>query len=167
MRRGLAATLLPFCDQMTSDRKGGENQMKGFLTVALPLTALVLIAGVAFAQMGGGTMGGGMMGGMMGGGMGGMMGGDTKSGTPEQGGCHGMAATDTQAKITQEKAKELAEQYAGANLPGFTVTKVEPLAGMHMTMYSVELQGPANEVRVLHINPWGHVMPHGPSGRTS
>jgi hypothetical protein len=125
--------------------------MKRFLTVALPLTTLVLVAGVAFAQMGGG---------MMGDGMGGMMGGGAKGATPEQGGCQGMAATGTQPQITQEKAKELAEQFASANLPGFTVTKVEPLAGMHMTMYFVELKGPANEVRVLHVNSGGHVMPH-------
>jgi len=34
-----------------------------------------------------------------------------------------------------------------------------------MAMYSVELKGPKDEVRVLHVNPWGNVMPFGGPGR--
>jgi hypothetical protein len=33
------------------------------------------------------------------------------------------------------------------------------------TAYSVELKGPKDEIRVLHINPWGNVMPFGGPGR--
>ena len=43
--------------------------MKRFLSVALPIALLGLVAGAAFAQMGGGPMAGGMGGGMMGPGM--------------------------------------------------------------------------------------------------
>jgi hypothetical protein len=34
-------------------------------------------------------------------------------------------------------------------------------------MYSVEMKGPNDEVRVFHVNPWGHVMPFGGPGRRS
>jgi hypothetical protein len=30
-----------------------------------------------------------------------------------------------------------------------------------MTMYQAELKGPNSEARVLHVNPWGNVMPFG------
>ncbi len=136
--------------------------MKRFLSVALPVTVVVLLAGVAFAQMGGGPMAGGMgRGGMMGPGMmgGGMMGPGGQAGPS---GCPGMAGTQTPAtQITEEKAKELAQQYADQYLKGFTVEKVLPFTGMHGTMYSVELKGPENQVRTFHINPWGNVMPFG------
>ena len=123
--------------------------MKRFLSVALLVTAVVLLAGVAFAQMAGG-MDQGMMGsGMMG-------------GAPGQGGCPGMTATGTtQTQITEEKARDLAQQYADKYLKGFTVDKVLPFAGMHMAMYQVELKGPEGETRILHVNPWGNVMPFG------
>lgn len=147
--------------------------MKRFLSIALPLAAVVLVAGVAFAQMGGGTMGGGMMGnGMIGGGMmgsgmmgsgmmGGMMGGGAQGGAGEPGDCHGAASAGAEPQLTEEKAREVAQQYASQYLPGFFVEKVEPLTGMHMTMYSANLRGPKDEERVLHINPWGRVMVHG------
>lgn len=140
--------------------------MKRFLSVAL-VVALVVGAGVAFAQMGGGMMGGGMMGGgMMGGGMGGGMmgGGKGPGGQAGQSDCPGMAAEGQQAPtapLTEEKAKELAQQYADQYLKGHQVDKILPFTGMHMTMYQVELKGPGGEVRVLHINPWGQVMPFG------
>lgn len=142
--------------------------MKRFLSVALPVTVVVLLAGVAFAQMGGpmaGGMGRGMMmgPGMMGGGMmgGGMMG---PGGQPGQWNCPGMAAGGQQTpatQITAEKAKELAQQYADQYLKSFTVEQVLPFTGMHGTMYSVELKGPDGQVRTFHINPWGNVMPFG------
>ena len=136
--------------------------MKRFLSVALPVTAVILLAGVAFAQMGG-PMAGGMGGGMMGPGMmgGGMMG---QGGQAGQSNCPGMAASGQQtpaAQITEAKAKEVAQQYADQYLKGFTVEKVLPFTGMHGTMYSVELKGPQDEVRTFHINPWGNVMPFG------
>jgi hypothetical protein len=140
--------------------------MKRFLSVALPAALVLALVGVAFAQMGG--MGRGMMGpGMMGGGMmgGGMMGGGTgPGGQPGQWNCPGMTAGGQQApaaQITEEKAKELAQQYADKYLKGFTVETVLPFTGMHMTMYQAELKGPAGEVRILHINAWGNVMPFG------
>ena len=131
--------------------------MKRFLSVALPVTAVVLLVGVAFAQMGG-PMAGGMGGGMMGGGM---MG---QGGQAGQSNCPGMAASGQQTpatQITEDKAKELAQQYANQYLKDFTVEKVLPFTGMHGTMYSVELKGHQDEVRTFHINPWGNVMPFG------
>lgn len=134
--------------------------MKRFLSIALPVTVVVLLAGAAFAQMGG-PMAGGMAGGMMGPGMmgGGMMGPGGQAGERN---CPGMTGQQAPAaEITQDKSKALAEQYADQYLKGFTVEKVLPFAGMHGTMYSVELKGPQDEVRDLHINPWGNVMPFG------
>ena len=135
--------------------------MKRFLIGVLPVVVIALLAGVAFAQMGRGPMAGGM--GAMGPGMmrGGMMGG-----TAGQAGCPGMAATGaTATQITEEKAKEVAQQYADQYLKGFTVEKILPFTGMHGTMYSVELKGPQDEVRTFHVNPWGNVMPFGGPGR--
>ncbi len=142
--------------------------MRRFLSVAIPVAVVVLLAGVAFAQMGGGGMGRGMMGpGMMGPGMmgGGMMGGGTGTGAQtDHAHCPGMTAGGPQTpatQITEEKARELAQQYADQYLKGFTVEKVLPFTGMHMTMYQAELKGPQGETRVFHINPWGNVMPFG------
>lgn len=138
--------------------------MRRFLSVALPVSVIVLLAGVAFAQMGGGPMAGGMGPGMMGSGMmgGGMMGSGMMGGTAGQAGCPGMAATGAAAApVTEEKAKEVAQQYVDKYLKGFTVEKVLPFTGMHGAAYSVELKGPKDELRILHVNPWGNVMPFG------
>jgi hypothetical protein len=63
-------------------------------------------------------------------------------------------------QVTEEQAKQLAQQYTDQYLKGFTVDKVLPFTGMGgMTMYSVEMNGPKDEVRILHVNPWGNVMP--------
>lgn len=125
--------------------------------------ALTVLAGGAIAQMGWGPMGPGMMGhGMMGGApgqygypcMGGMMGPGMMGGGPGWSGA--------QNQVTEENAKQLAQQYADRYLKGFTVDKVLPFTGMGgMTMYQAELKGPKDEVRTLHINPWGNVMPSG------
>lgn len=126
--------------------------MKRVLIVALPVIVVALVASVAFAQVGRGPMAGGM----------GMMGGGMMGGTAGSAGCPGMTATGTTATpITEEKAKEVAQQYADRYLKGFTVEKVLPFTGMHGTMYSVELKGPQDEVRAFHVNPWGNVMPFG------
>ena len=118
--------------------------MRRLLSIVLPAAAVVLVAGVAFAQMGGGMMGG----------------------SAAQGGCPGMTSDGTPtAQITDEKARDLAQKYADKYLQGFTVDKVLPFTGMHMTMYSVELKGPKDELRVLHINAWGNVMPFGGPSR--
>lgn len=135
--------------------------MKRFLSVALPIALLGLVVGVAFAQMGGGPMAGGMGRGMMGPGM--MGGGYGPGGQAGQWNCPGMTGGSEQApaQISEEKAKELAQQYADRYLKGFTVDKILPFAGMHMAMYQVELKGPQGEIRILHIHPWGNVMPFG------
>jgi hypothetical protein len=113
--------------------------------------AIALVAGLAVAQMAGpppsaGTTGPGMMGPTMMGATGcpGMMGGDTAA-----------------AALTEEKAKVAAQAYADKYLKGFTVEKVLPFTGMHGSMYSVEMKGPNEEVRIFHVNPWGNVMPFG------
>ncbi|HLC41305.1 MAG TPA: hypothetical protein VJO34_06720 [Methylomirabilota bacterium] len=133
--------------------------MKRLLSVALAVAVVVVLAGAALAFMGpaGGPMG-------MGGGMGpGMM------GAAGQAGCPGLTGTGaaTQTTITEEKAKELAQQYTDQYLKGFTIERVLPFTGMHHTMYNVELKGPKGEVRTLHVNPWGNVIPFGsPLART-
>jgi hypothetical protein len=115
------------------------------MLVMIPVALLTLVAGVAFAQMGWPGIGWGQMGpGMMGPGM---MG--------------GPGWTAPQTPLTDEKAKELAQQYADSYLKGFTVERVLPFVGMGMTMYQAELKGPNDESRILHINPWGNVMPFG------
>ena len=131
--------------------------MKRVLIATLPVVVVALLVGVAFAQMGRGPMAGGM--GMMGPGM---VGGGMMGTTAGQAGCPGITGTDTAATpITEEKAKEVAQQYADRYLKGFTVEKILPFTGMHGTMYSIELKGPQDEVRTFHVNPWGNVMPFG------
>jgi len=61
--------------------------------------------------------------------------------------------------ISLDQAKEIAKEYTEKYLKGFTVERVLPFTGMRHTMYGVELKGPQDEVRFLHINPWGGVMP--------
>ena len=86
----------------------------------------------------------------------------------QMGGAAGQAGAGAQpAQITEEKAKELAQQYADSYLKGFTVERVLPFTGGHGTMYSVELKGPDGEFRTFHINPWGNVMPFGGAQRRS
>lgn len=139
--------------------------MKRFLSVIAGLAMVAVLAGAALAGPGGmmGTgMGTGMGPGMLGMGPGagrGMMHGAGAG----PGGCPGMAAaTGTPAAVTEEKARELAKEYADKYLPGYTVEKVLPFTGRNnMTMYSIELKGPKDELRVLHINPFGNVMPFG------
>jgi hypothetical protein len=123
--------------------------MKKFLGVLGTLAAVVLVLGAAkvvTAQWHGphgpgmGPMGHGMMGGQ------------------------GFGATETQ--ITDEKARELAQQYADKNLAGFKVERVLPSTGMRHTMYVVELKNAGGELRTIHINPFGGVMPFGPAGRS-
>jgi len=133
--------------------------MKRFVSVILAIGVVALLGGVALAQMGGGPAAGGMGPGMMGGGM---------MGPGMMGGAAGQADANAQpAQITEEKAKELAQQYADTYLKGFTVETVLPFTGMHGTMYSVELKGADGQVRTFHINPWGNVMPFGGPQRRS
>jgi hypothetical protein len=59
-------------------------------------------------------------------------------------------------KITEEKARELAQQYAQEYLPGFKVERVIPFA-VFQTLYSVELQNHCGETRTLRVNPFASV----------
>jgi hypothetical protein len=61
--------------------------------------------------------------------------------------------------VSIEQATEIAKQYSEKYLAGFTVERVLPFTGMRHTMYAVELKGPRGEIRQLHVNPWGGVMP--------
>lgn len=156
--------------------------MKKWFAGAAAIALVTLLAGGASAQMGWGQqMGPGMMGGypcqgmmgwggQMGPGMGwgqmgpGMMGPGMGWGGQMGPGMMGpgMMGPSGAAQITEERAKELAQQYANSYLKGFTVDKVLPFTtGMGMTMYSAELKGPQGEYRTLHVNPWGNVMPYG------
>jgi hypothetical protein len=73
----------------------------------------------------------------------------------------------TATQITEEKAKELAQQYADKNLAGFKVERVFPSSGMRHTMYSIELKNAQGELRSIHITPFGGVMPFsGPAARS-
>ena len=110
--------------------------------IAVALAAV----GVASAQMGGWAMGPGGMGrGPHGPGM----------------ACQFEPATMLPAaKVTAESAREIAQRYADEHLKGFSVERVLPFTGMRgMAMYAVELKGPQDEMRTLHVNPWGGVMP--------
>jgi hypothetical protein len=134
--------------------------MNRVLSVVFGAGIVLVAATVAFAQMGGMGMGAGGMGyGGMGYGMGsGMMG----SGVGPRGQAGQPAAPE---QITQQGARELAQQYADRHLKGYTVEHVLPFAGRRGTAYSVELKGPAGEVRTLHVNPWGDVVPFDASQR--
>ena len=141
--------------------------MKRVLIGTLAAGAIALLAGVALAH-GPGSGWGHMGSGMMGGGRGhmgpGVRGGDAAG----QAGCPGWSATSpSETPVTQEKAKDLAQQYADTYLKGFMVDKVLPFTGMHGTMYSIELKGPEDEVRTFHVNPRGVVMPFGGPWRSA
>ena len=141
--------------------------MKRLVGIVMGAVVLVFLGSAAFAWMGGGSMGTGPMGTgpmsrMMGAGpMGGPM-----MGAGGAVGCPGMTGAGASAEaLTEEKAKTLAQGYADTYLQGFTVEKILPFTGRHGTAYSVELKGPKDEVRVLHVNPFGGVMPFGGPGR--
>jgi hypothetical protein len=138
--------------------------MRRFLIATLAVSVVVVLAGAAFAQMHGpwSAMGGHgpMMGpGMMGGGPG--QGGESGAWQCPMSGGEPTAAT----QVTEERAKELAQQYADNHLKGFTVERVLPFTGRRGTMYSVELKGPDGQARTFHVTPWGNVMPFGGPGR--
>ena len=127
--------------------------MKKLLTAIAVTGSLTLLGGAAMAQWGGGP----------GRGYGGMGPGTMRGGGPGwmAGGAPCAGATNAATEITEEKAKELATVYADQYLKGFTVERVLPFTGRFRTMYSVELKNAAGEVRTLHVNPFGNVMPFG------
>jgi hypothetical protein len=139
--------------------------MRRILSVALVVAVVAMLAGAAFAQMGGPMFGPGY-GRMAAGPMGpGMMGRGVAGGQAGAWNCPGLAAGSAPEAVTEDKAKELAQQYADQYLKGFTVERVLPFTGMRGTMYSVELKGPEGQVRTFHVNPWGTVMPFGGPAR--
>jgi hypothetical protein len=133
--------------------------MKKILGVALVAVLLLGLTGAAMAWWGGPGMGmgSGPQRGMMGPGGGWGRG----AGPCGRQGAAGVSAT----AIDEAKAKEIATDYVTKNLPGYTVEKFVKFERPRGTMYQVELKGPKDEVRYLHINPFGNVMPFGP-GRT-
>ena len=136
--------------------------MKKVLGVAIAAVLVLGLSGLAMAWWGGpgsgGSGGPGGPGGMMGGyGPHGMMGqGGGPGGGPcmQQGGPQGVKAT----VIDDAKAKELAAEYVKQNLPGYNVEKLVKFERPRGAMYQVEVKGPQNEVKYLHINPWGNVV---------
>lgn len=124
--------------------------MKKLIGAMAAAGGLALISGTAVAQWGGGPRGGFGPGMMWGRGPGWMGGGPP---------CAEFA--ETAAEINEEKARELATAYADKYLKGYTIERVLPFTGRIHTMYSVELKNAAGEMRTLHVNPWGNVVPFG------
>lgn len=148
--------------------------MKKVLGVALAALLLLGISVVAMAWGPGMGMGYGYGPGMMGygpqgqgggwgpGAMMGGRGGWGRGGGPcWQQGAQGVTAT----AIDEAKAKEIANDYVSKNLPGYKVEKFVKFERPRGAMYQVEVKGPKDEVRYLHINPFGNVIPFG-AGRT-
>jgi hypothetical protein len=141
--------------------------MRRLLGVALVAAAVVMLTGEGLAQPAGqlGGPGYGRMGwgpGMGPGWMGrGMAGGQGGAGWA----CPYATGAPDAGAVSEEQARDLAQQYADQHLKGYTVERVLPFTGRRGTMYSVELKGPDGEVRTFHVNPWGGVMPFGGPGR--
>jgi hypothetical protein len=156
--------------------------MKRVASVTLAVALVALMAGAAFAYGPRGMMGWqggpGWQGdqGWQGGpgwhmGPGWMMGGPGRMGggwgtCPAFSGAPGAPGAGQQGAITEDQAKELATAYADKYFKGYSIERVLPFEGFRGTMYQVELKGPKGEQRVLHVNPWGRVMPFGPVAST-
>jgi hypothetical protein len=68
----------------------------------------------------------------------------------------------SQAQVTEENAKAAVQQYAEKYFKSYKVERILPFVAMSgLTMYQAELSGPNGENRILHVNPWGQVMPFG------
>lgn len=138
--------------------------MRRLVTVVVIGAMVLVAASTAFAHgpwWGGGGPGSGMGPGMGHGMMGHRMGGGPMAGAGP-GTCPMWGAQSQQgglSKVTEDEAKALAEEYVKDYLPGFTIEQVSPIQGRRMVAYQVELKGPKGEKRILHVNPWGNVMP--------
>jgi hypothetical protein len=143
--------------------------MKKALGVTLVAMLVLGISGAALAWWGGPGMGMGYGYGPQGRGAGwgpGAMMGACGGWAPGAGPCWQQGAQGvTASAIDNAKAKEIANDYAAKNLPGYTVEKLVKFERPRGTMYQVELKGPKDEVSYIHINPFGYVVPFG-SGRT-
>lgn len=130
------------------------------LLAAVPLVGALALGAAVYAQAPGGGYGPGW-------GLGpGMMAGSSY-GYPCGGpGMMGGPGYQAQAQLTEESAKTLVQQYTDKYLKGYTVERMLPFtARSGMTAYQAELKGPNDEMRTLHVNPWGNVMPFGGPGR--
>lgn len=146
--------------------------MKKAMGVALLAVLILGVSTVAMAWWGGPGMGYGHGPGMMGygpqgqaggwgpGAMMGGRGGWGPGGGPCMGGNQGATGVNTTA-IDETKAKEIATDYVTKNLPGFKVEKMVKFDRPRGAMYQVEVKGPKDEIRYLHINPFGAVRPFG------
>ena len=137
--------------------------MKKMLGMALVAVLVLGVTGAAMARWGGpGTgmgMGFGPQRAMMGPGTG--MGPGAGFG-PGAAPCGSQGATGvTATAIDEAKAKEIATEYVTKNLPGYTIEKLVKFERPRGAMHQVEVRGPKDEVRYLHINPFGAVMPFG------
>ncbi len=147
--------------------------MRRLVSVTLAVALVLGVAGAALAwgPMGMGPgwrmgMGPGMMGGWGGPGMGWRAGTGPGGQGFGPGACPmwgaGQPGGPASEQISEEKAKELATEYANKYFQGYTVERVLPFTGRLHTMYQAELKGPKGETRYLHITPWGGVRPFGP-----
>ena len=128
--------------------------MKTVLTVAVTIAAMIALVGAAVAFMGPSHGPDGMSHGMM------MQMGPhmmAQGAGPTGPGMHGGAMNATQ--VSEDEAKAIAQKYVDEQLNGYTIEKVVPSTGMPRTMYTVELKGPKGESKMLHVSPFGHVMP--------
>lgn len=135
--------------------------MKKALGVALVAVLVLGLTGAALAWWGGPGMGMGFgpRGAMMGPGAGW---GPGAGAVPGAGPCWRQGTTGaTATAIDEAKAKEIANEYVTKSLPGFSVEKIVKFDRPRGPMYQVELKGPKDEVRYIHINPFGYVMPFG------
>lgn len=132
--------------------------MRRSLGVVAAVVGFVLAGGAAFAQMGPGWGGGQAQGNWpMGWGY-----GPSGYGPCGPMGPGMMGSVAQAAPIDIDKAREVAQQYVNQYLKGYSIDTILPFTGgMGYTMYSVELKGPNGEGRILHVNPWGAVMPMG------
>lgn len=137
--------------------------MRRLVSVAVGVAMVGALAGIALAA-GPGWGGPGHMGpgwGRMMGGQGAQGGCPMWQGGGQPGGAWGGPGPGAQEQITEEKAREIAQEYTGKYYQGFTVERVVPFQGRFRTAYQVELKGPKGETRYFHVNPWGGVRPLG------
>jgi len=116
--------------------------MKRFLGAVVAAAGITALAGAALAQPHGGHRG-------------------SRGEATRHGMMGGPSAAAPATQITEDKAKELAQQYADKNLAGFTVERALPFTARHHTMYSVELKNSQGELRTLRVTPFGGVIPFG------
>lgn len=67
-----------------------------------------------------------------------------------------------ECRLTSATKKGVSKQYTDKYFKGYKIERILPFVAMSgMTRYQAKLTGPDGESRILHINPWGNVMPSG------